>query len=207
MRILVAEDDIVSRHLLGAALVKWGYEVVSCTNGVEAHQMLGKPDAPRMAILDWMMPGMDGIRVCQEARQRQQFKPVYIILLTTRGRGEDIVAGLEAGADDYMTKPFYPEELHARLRVGLRIVNLQSHLTDRVDELESAISRLKRLQGLLPICSYCKKIRDDRNYWLQIESYVSEHSGAQFSHNPCPKCLESMEPGHPNNPPGSAVTG
>ncbi len=193
MKILIAEDDIVSQRLLDAALSKWGYEVVSCANGVEADQILQSQDTPRIAILDWMMPGMDGVHVCQQARQRPQLKPVYIILLTARGRSEDIVAGLEAGADDYVTKPFYPEELQARLKVGLRIVDLQSRLADRVSELESALSRLKQLQGLLPICSYCKKVRDDQNYWLQIESYVSDHSEAQFSHSPCPKCLEKIE--------------
>lgn len=192
MRILIAEDDIVSRRLLGSALTKWGYDVLSCSDGAEANQMLQRDDAPRLAILDWMMPGIDGVRVCQEVRQRPQRKPIYIILLTARGRSEDIVAGLEAGADDYVTKPFYPEELQARLQAGLRIVDLQSSLADRVWELESALSRLKHLQGLLPICSYCKKVRDDKNYWLQIESYVSEHSEAQFSHSPCPNCLEKV---------------
>jgi len=192
MRILIAEDDIVSRRLLGSALTKWGFDVLSCADGAEANQMLQRDDAPRLAILDWMMPGIDGVRVCQEVRQRPQLKPIYIILLTARGRSEDIVAGLEAGADDYVTKPFYPEELQARLQAGLRIVDLQSSLADRVYELESALSRLKQLQGLLPICSYCKKVRDDKNYWLQIESYVSEHSEAQFSHSPCPTCLEKV---------------
>jgi sigma-B regulation protein RsbU (phosphoserine phosphatase) len=192
MRILIAEDDIVSRRLLGSALTKWGYDVLSCSDGAEANQMLQRDDAPRLAILDWMMPGIDGVRVCQEVRQRPQLKPIYIILLTARGRSEDIVAGLEAGADDYVTKPFYPEELQARLQAGLRIVDLQSSLADRVCELESALSRLKQLQGLLPICSYCKKVRDDKNYWLQIESYVSEHSEAQFSQSPCPNCSEKV---------------
>src|SRR5206468_3096832 len=155
MRILIAEDDIVSRRLLGSVLTKWGFDVLSCADGAEANQMLQRDDAPRLAILDWMMPGIEGVRVCQEVRQRPQLKPIYIILLTARGRSEDIVAGLEAGADDYVTKPFYPEELQARLQAGLRIVDLQSSLADRVCELESALSRLKQLQGLLPICSYC----------------------------------------------------
>jgi DNA-binding response OmpR family regulator len=192
VRILIAEDDIVSLRLLGSALTKWGYDVLSCSNGAEADQALRGDDAPRVAILDWMMPGMDGVQVCQEVRRRPQSKPVYIILLTARGRAEDIVAGLEAGADDYVTKPFYPEELQARLQAGLRIVDLQSRLADRVGDLESALSRLKQLQGLLPICSYCKKVRDDKNYWRQIESYVSEHSEAQFSQSPCPNCSDKV---------------
>jgi len=190
VRILIAEDDIVSLRLLGSILRKWGYDVLSCSNGSEADQALQGNDAPKVAILDWMMPGKDGVEVCQGLRQRPQSRPVYVILLTARGLTEDVVAGLEAGADDYMTKPFYPEELHARLQVGLRIVDLQSRLADRVGELETALSRLKQLQGLLPICSYCKKVRDDKNYWQQIESYISEHSEAQFSPSPCPNCSD-----------------
>ena len=193
MRILVAEDDIVSLHLLANALKKWGYDVLSCSSGTDANQLLRREDAPTVAILDWIMPGMDGVQVCKSTRQRPQSRPVYVILLTSRGRVEDIVTGLEAGADDYLTKPFRLEELRARLQVGLRIVGLQSRLAGRVEELEIALSSLKQLQGLLPICAYCKKVRDDNNYWMQIERYVSEHSEAQFSHSPCPNCLNMSQ--------------
>jgi sigma-B regulation protein RsbU (phosphoserine phosphatase) len=95
---------------------------------------------------------------------------------------------LEAGADDYLTKPFDPQELRARIKVGERILGLQTSLAERVTELEDALSRVKQLQGLLPICSYCKKIRDDQNYWEQVESYISKHTEAQFSHGICPDC-------------------
>ena len=103
---------------------------------------------------------------------------------------QDVVKGLEAGADDYMIKPFDAEELRARVRVGFRVLDLQEKLTHRVDELEQALGQIKQLQGLLPICSYCKKIRDDGNYWQQVEEYIGSHSEVKFSHGICPACYE-----------------
>src|SRR5439155_4831059 len=103
-----------------------------------------------------------------------------------------IVTGLQAGADDYITKPFDRGELQARLQVGRRIVELQKGLADRVRELEAALSRVRQLQGLLPICAWCKKIRDDQNYWHQVETYIGSHSDARFSHGICPDCLKTV---------------
>jgi response regulator RpfG family c-di-GMP phosphodiesterase len=113
-----------------------------------------------------------------------------VILLTAKERGKDIVAGLQAGADDYVTKPFDHEELLARVQVGKRVVNLQLSLAERVSELEDALVQVRQLDGLLPICSYCKKIRNDHNYWEQVESYITDHSDAQFSHSICPGCYD-----------------
>jgi len=188
MRILVAEDQAVSRHILVANLRKWGYDVTAVEDGTQAWQALEAEDAPQLAILDWLMPGMDGIEICRQIRQSPQRQPVYLILLTARRGQEDKVHGLQSGADDYITKPFNREELRARVQVGIRVLELQGALAQRVRELEDALSRVKTLQGLLPICSYCKKIRDDRNYWQQVEGYISDHSQAQFSHGICPEC-------------------
>jgi phosphoserine phosphatase RsbU/P len=190
MKVLIAEDDMVSRRLLEATLIKWGYEVVVTGDGSAAWEALNSDDPPPLAILDWMMPGLDGIQVCRKVRKTLTSAPPYLILLTAKGRREDIVTGLRAGANDYVTKPFDREELRARVQVGVRIVELQQSLADRVKALEEALVRVKQLQGLLPICSYCKKIRDDRNYWQQVENYISEHSEAQFSHSICPDCYE-----------------
>jgi DNA-binding response OmpR family regulator len=193
MKILIAEDDPVSRRLLQAALIKWGYEVIVTANGKEAWQALQQPDAPSLLILDWLMPEMDGVEVCREARGTPTFKSAYILLLTSRGSKEDIVEGLEAGADDYVTKPFDHGELRARVQVGARVVQLQSALADRVKELEEAIANVKQLQGLLPICSYCKKIRDDGNYWHRVESYIAGHANVRFSHGICPDCSDRLK--------------
>jgi sigma-B regulation protein RsbU (phosphoserine phosphatase) len=195
MKVLIAEDDPVSRRVLEAMLTKWGYEVVATNDGAEAWQVLQQKEAPRLAILDWMMPGIDGIEVCRQLRMVSKGQPVHIILLTTRVDKQDIIEGFRAGADDYVTKPFEPEELRARVQVGARIMQLQSELTERVKELEEALSQVKRLQGMLPICSYCKNIRIDKDYWEQIDIYIAEHSEADFTHGICPDCRQKyVEP-------------
>jgi len=134
-RILVAEDDPVSRRLLEVFLVKWGFEVVLATTGLEALQILERMDAPRLALLDWMMPGMEGIQVCQKLRGFKDRPYVYVLLLTARTQKEDLLMGLESGADDYLTKPFDSQELRARLHVGQRILDLQDKLIAAGDEL------------------------------------------------------------------------
>src|ERR1700683_2208939 len=134
-RILIAEDDPVSRRLLELFLVKWGFEVSIATTGTEALQMLERQDAPRLAILDWMMPGMEGVQVCQKLRESADRKYVYVLLLTARTQKEDLLQGLESGADDYLTKPFDSQELRARLHVGQRILDLQDQLIAAGEEL------------------------------------------------------------------------
>jgi phosphoserine phosphatase RsbU/P len=189
-RILVADDDPVSLRVLQKALEKWGHEVMVARDGTEAWQILTRPEAPQMAILDWMMPGMDGPTICRRARAVPSPTVPYLILLTARNDYEDIVTGLEAGANDYVTKPFHQAELRARVRVGFRVLELQARLADRVQELEAALKQVKQLHGLLPICMYCKKIRNDGDYWQQVETYISDHSEAEFSHGICPECYE-----------------
>jgi DNA-binding response OmpR family regulator len=192
MEILIAEDDAVSRRLLELGLLRWGYEVIVAKDGIEALNVLSRENRPPLAILDWMMPGIDGIELCRKIRAKQDLIPTHIILLTARNGKADIVYGLEAGADDYIAKPFDRDELRARIQVGMRLVELQRKLAERVDDLTHALQQVKQLQGLLPICSYCKKIRGDNNYWQQVESYISTHSEAQFSHGICPECFETI---------------
>jgi phosphoserine phosphatase RsbU/P len=190
--ILIAEDEPVSRLWLEATLQRSGFECISVENGAEAWRVLQTESPPNLMILDWMMPELDGVEVIRRLRNSPTCFGAYVILLTGRSSRSDVVSGLEAGADDYITKPFDPAELLARVQVGVRGVNLREALASRVRELEQALSRVRRLQGLLPICSYCKKIRDDRNYWRQVESYISEHSEAAFSHGICPDCYQRV---------------
>jgi len=190
MRVLIADDEATSRHLIQATLTGWGFEVLVAAEGGEALSILEGSSPPEIVLLDWMMPGADGLEVCRRLRAAKPHATTYIILVTARGGLENVVLGLEAGADDYLTKPFDPRELRARLRAGVRIVQLQEALLERFHQLEESLKRVKQLQGLLPICSYCKKIRNDRNYWEQLDAYVASHSEAQFSHGVCPQCYE-----------------
>jgi sigma-B regulation protein RsbU (phosphoserine phosphatase) len=156
MKILVAEDDVTSRFMIQSFLDKWGYEVICASDGEEAWAVLQVTEAPQLAILDWMMPSIDGLSLCKRLRGQKRQAPLYIILLTTKGDRHDIIEGLEAGADDYVTKPFDPEELRARLNVGQRVVGLQNDLNDSekfkgVVEMAGAVCHElnQPLQGLL----------------------------------------------------------
>lgn len=176
MRILIADDDRMSTLMLSRTLQQWGFDVMTAHDGEAAWRQITSTTPPALAIVDWMMPGLDGIELCKRVRSSTLQSPVYLILLTSRNSRQDLVAGLEAGADDYLTKPFDPDELRARIHVGQRTLALMANI--------------KKLSGLLPICSYCKRIRSDQNYWEQVESYISEHTDAVFSHSICPPCLE-----------------
>jgi len=136
MKALIAEDDPVSRRMLKTFLSKADYEVVVATDGLEAWDLLQQPDAPRLAVLDWMMPRMDGIQLCRKIRQRAESFYIYIVMLTARTQSQDILDGLEAGVDDYLTKPFNPQELMVRLRAGKRILNLQERLVAACEKLQ-----------------------------------------------------------------------
>ncbi len=149
-RVVVAEDDPVSRELICALLLKWGFEVTITHDGNEALEALRAAQGPIMAVLDWMMPGKDGVEVCRRVRTMED-KLVYILLLTARTAKEQVVEGLQAGADDYLTKPFNKEELHARLKAGLRVLSLQSTLADRITELEKVAEENRALKLHIPI--------------------------------------------------------
>ena len=148
-RILVAEDDPVSRALIATRLTKWGYDVVLRNDGAEAMAVLRGPGAPSLAILDGCMPNMDGLEICRRVREAE--KMVYIVLLTARGSKENVVEGLRAGADDYLIKPFHPEELQARILAGLRVMARQGTLADRVTALEVAATEIGLLKLRIPL--------------------------------------------------------
>jgi diguanylate cyclase (GGDEF)-like protein len=147
-RILVAEDEITFRHMLKTFLTRWGYEVVVVSDGLEAWQMLQKEDRPRFAILDWMMPNMDGIEICRAIREKKPAPYTYLLLLTSRDQKQDVVEGIESGADDYLIKPFDPQELRARIHAGERIIELEDRLIRAQEALREQAAH-DPLTGLL----------------------------------------------------------
>ena len=178
MHILIADDDRTTTVMLSRTLESWGFRVTVVDDGVAAWARMTDVEPPALVIADWMMPGLDGLEICRRIRAASIASYAYVILLTARTSRQDLVEGLEAGADDYLTKPFDPDELRARIHVGQRTLAL--------------IANVKRLSGLLPICSYCKRIRSDHDYWEQVESYISEHTDARFSHGICPTCFDKV---------------
>jgi DNA-binding response OmpR family regulator len=182
----------VTAEILSRTLTRWEFEVTVASTGAAAWEYLRTATVPTLAILDWMMPEMDGTEVCRRVRLELPLANMYLMLLTARESRGDLVTGLNAGADDYLTKPFDAEELRARVQVGVRVLTLQKNLAERVEELQAALTNVKQLRGLLPICSYCKRIRGDDQYWQQLEGYIAEHSDAQFSHGICPTCYAAV---------------
>jgi DNA-binding response OmpR family regulator len=192
-RILVAEDHRTTLHFLQRMLESWGFEVIAVEDGEAALEILQSDDAPPLAILDRMMPKLDGVEVCAGVRQCNNHPYIYMMLLSALTKKDEIKAGLEAGADGYLSKPFDSDELRARIRAGQRVVTLERTLQRRVAELQKALADVKKLKQLLPICTYCKKVRDDRDYWHQIEEYIHTETGADFSHGVCPNCLAKLK--------------
>jgi DNA-binding response OmpR family regulator len=196
-RILIAEDHYVSRHMLERNLENWGFRVTSAQDGEAAAEILEGPDAPSIAVLDWMMPKLDGVEVCKRVRQHSDRPYIYLVLLTAKAQKEEIATGLDAGADDYVVKPFDPSELRARLKVGQRVVELERRLARKVSDLTEALEDVRKLKRLLPICMYCKSVRDDQDYWRQIEDYIHAETGTDFSHGICPICMDKLRQGSP----------
>ena len=192
MRALVADDDLATAALLRRTLERWGLDVIVAHDGLEALKAVQQDPGIGLAVLDWSMPGLDGPEVCRRIRADPARAHLHLLLLTAREGRADVISGLDAGADDYLSKPFDPEVLRARVHVGLRVLKLKERLAERVAELETALSKVKQLHGLLPICSYCKHVRTDGDYWEQVEQYVSDHTDLQFSHGVCPACYDKV---------------
>ena len=192
MRALVADDDRTTAALLRHTLEHQGLDVIVTHDGAEAWAAIQRDPEIALAVLDWNMPGLDGPEVCRRIRGDAARAHLHVLLLTGRESRADVVTGLDAGADDYLSKPFDPEVFRARVGVGLRVLKLKERLAERVAELEDALSKVKQLRGLLPICSYCKHVRSDGDYWEQVEQYISAHTDVQFSHGICPACYDKV---------------
>ena len=178
MKILIAEDDPVASKLLRYTLEHVGHEAVMAVDGTQAWEMFER-EPPRIIVSDWMMPGIDGLQFCRRVRERINTDYTYFILLTANhaDRG-NLTSAMEAGVDDFLTKPLDPQAIWMRLRVAERIL--------------AYTTQIKQLNELLPICAYCKKIREDDEYWTQIETYIHNHSGSNFTHGICPDCYEKQ---------------
>ena len=192
MRILIAEDEKATCLRLEKTLSGWGFEVETVADGLAAWERLCSEDPPRLCIIDWLMPGMEGPELCRRLREKFPEEYFYLIILSARQGVENLIEGLDAGADDYVTKPFVGRELRSRIDVGVRVLSLERMLAHKVRQLQTALEDVKQLRGLLPICSYCNKIRNDEDYWEQVDSYISSRSEIEFSHSICPVCYEKF---------------
>lgn len=178
MRIIAVEDDKVALTVIRQALIRLGHEVLEARDGKEAWKILQR-EPVRVIVSDWEMPEADGLELCRRIRGRLKSEYVYFILLTARDASEaNQQSAMEAGVDDFLSKPLDVLELRMRLRVAERILRYTT--------------QVRQLEELLPICSYCKKIRDDQNYWQQMEGYINERTGSEFSHSVCPDCYQRV---------------
>ena len=177
MKILMVEDDPIAGAVLEALLKTLGHEVELAGDGVTAWAMFNQ--APRrLVISDWKMPGRDGLELCRDIRARGGEYTYFILLSNLAHSAENLDQAMQAGADDFLSKPAKPAELKTRLHVAERILNYATHV--------------RQLQQIIPICGYCKKIRDDQNYWSQVEEYIKKQTGSEFSHGVCPDCYDRV---------------
>lgn len=189
-RILAVDDEYVNTQLLKSVLCE-EYDILTAQNGHEAIDLIEqyKPD---LILLDVMMPDITGFEVCKVIKADERFADIPVIFLTALDSQDDQLEGLELGGIDYLTKPINLALLKLRVRNHLAMKEQRDLLVQQKAELEEALARVKQLEGIIPICMYCKKIRDDQQSWHQLETYISKHSEALFSHGICPECGEEQ---------------
>ncbi len=205
--ILIVDDIGKNIQVLASILVKEDYAISYATNGNQALEMV-KDENYDLILLDIMMPGMDGFEVCKHIKQLPDKDDIPIIFLTARSEKQDIAFGFKSGAVDYITKPFNSAELKARVETHLQLKKAKDRIAGQNDqlkknnedleklnqELQALLKQIQTLEGIIPICSYCKNIRDDEGYWKRIEEYMTKHSRAKFSHGICPDCMKKHFP-------------
>ncbi|MBI2422430.1 MAG: response regulator transcription factor [Candidatus Hydrogenedentes bacterium] len=194
MRILITDDLEISRTILKHALASLNCEVLQACDGEEAWGLIQGEDAPMLLLLDWIMPGLSGVDLCRRIRAQYDNNLPYIILLSAMNEKANIVEGLNAGANDYLTKPFNTAELLARVKVGIRVVRLQVQLSERIRELEGARRQISDLARLLPVCMYCHKVNPEQESWSDLAQYVEAHIDVEVSHVICPDCRAAHFP-------------
>jgi len=178
MKIIIVDDEPVARAILQHALENLGHEIIAVSNGLEAWEVFDR-DPVRLIVSDWKMPRLDGLGLCEKVRDRKKTRYTYFILLTAQDtRPENYKLATNAGVDDFLTKPFDRPTIEMRLRVAERILRFTTEI--------------RQLQGLIPICAYCRKIQNDANYWQMVEAYISEQTGSNFTHGMCPECAEKF---------------
>lgn len=194
-RVLIAEDYAPSREALLTLLTRHGYAVQTAATGSEAAEVLRGDNPPPLALVDWIMPEITGLELCRMVRALNLPHYVYFIVITARDTVEDLSEAFAAGADDFIRKPLEPVELLARLSSGRRVLELERRLAHRVEEVQQALERVRVLERLLPICMYCKKVRNDQSYWQEIDEYIHLQTGTDFSHGICPDCMSGVRLG------------
>ncbi|MEO7319585.1 MAG: response regulator [Chthoniobacteraceae bacterium] len=193
VRVLVVEDDERTQKALVFFLLRHGYAATAATDGQVALDILTNRDSPSIVLLDWEMPKLSGLDVCRLLRAMPLQRYIYIIMVTARDSAEDLLAAFAAGADDFLPKPADTAQLLARMRSGERVLALELRLEERIAELQQTLLEVSHLKRLLPICMYCKKVRDDGDYWQEIDAFIHERTGTDFSHGVCPVCAETMQ--------------
>jgi len=191
-KILIVDDTPTNIQILDEVL-KDEYEIYFAVNGKDALQNAATV-IPDLILLDIMMPEMDGYEVCRNLKDNSQLKDIPVIFITALDQAEHETEGLELGAIDYITKPFNPAIVRLRVKNHIELKKHRDALALRNAEFQEALAKIKTLNGLLPICASCKKIRDDKGYWTRIETYIGDHSEAEFSHGICPKCAKTLYP-------------
>ena len=194
-RILIADDDERPRQLLAHYLKNWGYTVLSCANGLEAAALLESDNPPSLALIDWKMPGLEGVEICRRVRSQPRQRPyIYVILVTGNTQAAE---GLEAGADDFVAKPYDVDELRARLAVGQRVVALERRLAEHNEQLRAALDQLAQLPEAATacVCPTCQRVREEQEGWQPVDVFLHEHGGRAVVAETCPDCRAKAEGG------------
>lgn len=188
MKILIAEDEYTTRLMVQVCLENWGYSIESVEDGKKAWDIINQKNPPQIAVLDWEMPGISGIDLCRKIKSLDRSSPIHVILLTARDSKNDISQGFEAGADDYITKPFNDDELGARIRVAERIVTIQSSLNSSLEELREALDMVQSFEEPVAVCRKCQKIGAFDGSWRTPEKLLEYPVDPRFIQLDCPSC-------------------